>query len=272
MASLSNKSNGAEIIKDNSDPAKGISLVIPRVFNNISWRRIKQVFIDLMWGFVERVDVIPIKGGNHKRAFVHFAPGRWNTRNPEAMAALDALRNGQVVKIIYDEPWYWQVGISQAKKPLEAPTPKPRPEVVTESKPTSSGASKKNNNNNTRRNRQRKERANAAQKRLNKTRKRNGGIKRHHRGIEGKYHIDGKSFEVLEGSRAQVMHGTAYKTSGGLTRDHLMFNKHGRIISRKKSAKGQMMLKILKKIAMKTVTTTLPKISTRIAPKTVSQG
>lgn len=61
-------------------------------------------------------------------------------------------------------------------------------------------------------------------------------VKRHHRGNDGKYHIGGKSFEVLEGSRAQVMHGTAYKTSGGLTRDHLMFNKHGRIVSKKKHA------------------------------------
>ena len=169
MASLSNKNNRAEIIKDNSDPAKGISLVIPRIFNNIGVRRLKQAFISLGWGYVERVDVISVQGGNHKRAFVHFAPGRWNTRNPEAMAALDALRNGQLVKIIYDEPWYWKVGISQAKKPLEAPRPKSRPEVVTESKPTSSGASKKNNtkkNNNKRRNRQRKERANAAQKKI----------------------------------------------------------------------------------------------------------
>jgi len=235
--------------EDNSDPAKGISLVIPRVFNNIGWLRIKQIFISLGWGYVERVDVISVQGGEFKRAYVHFAPGKWNTRNPEAMAALDALRNGVQVKIVYDEPWWWYVSISRAKKPLEAPTPKSRPEVVTESKPTSSGESKKNNtnkNNNTRRNRQRKERANAAQKRLNKTRKRNGGIKRHHRGIDGKYHIDGKSFEILEGSGAQVMHGTAYKTSGGLTRVHLMFNKHGRIISKsKKSAKGQMMLKIL---------------------------
>jgi len=178
MASLSNKSNRDKIIKDNSDPAKGISLVIPRVFNNIGWRRIIHYFRDLNWGLVERVDVISVQGYKFKRAFVHFAPGKWNTRNPEAMAALDALRNGQLVKIIYDEPWFWKVGISGAKKPTDAPRPKSRPEVVTESKPTSSGESKKNNtnkNNNTRRNRQRKERANAAQKRLNKTRKQNAG-------------------------------------------------------------------------------------------------
>ena len=53
---------------------------------------------------------------------------------------------------------------------------------------------------------------------------------------DGKYHIRGKKFDMLEGSRAQVWHGTAYKTSGGLTREHLFYNKHGRIVSRKKHA------------------------------------
>ena len=37
------------------------------------------------------------------------------------------------------------------------------------------------------------------------------------------------------GSRAQVMHGTAHHTSGGLTKSDLKMNKWGRIVSRKKS-------------------------------------
>ena len=37
------------------------------------------------------------------------------------------------------------------------------------------------------------------------------------------------------GSRAQVMHGTAEKTSGGLTKKDLKYNKRGAIVSRKKS-------------------------------------
>lgn len=41
------------------------------------------------------------------------------------------------------------------------------------------------------------------------------------------------------GTRAQVMHGTAMKTPGGLTKKNLRKNKHGRIVSVKasKSAK-----------------------------------
>ena len=52
----------------------------------------------------------------------------------------------------------------------------------------------------------------------------------------GKYYVKGKSFDMLIGSRAQVWHGTAYKTSGGLTKNDLMMNKHGRIVSKAKSA------------------------------------
>ena len=60
--------------------------------------------------------------------------------------------------------------------------------------------------------------------------------KRVHKSQDGKYHIHGKKYEMLTGSRAQVHHGTAYKTSGGLTAKDLMMNKHGRIVSKKKHA------------------------------------
>ena len=50
------------------------------------------------------------------------------------------------------------------------------------------------------------------------------------------------------GSRAQVWHGTAKKTSGGLTKNNLMMNKHGRIVSKKKHASGKKTIKNLKKL------------------------
>jgi hypothetical protein len=51
---------------------------------------------------------------------------------------------------------------------------------------------------------------------------------------DGKYHVSGKSFPILEGSRQQVGHGTAYKTSGGLTKKDLVYTKRGRWVSKKK--------------------------------------
>ena len=54
------------------------------------------------------------------------------------------------------------------------------------------------------------------------------------RSANGKYVVQGKSYEMLIGTRAQVWHGTAYKTSGGLTKNDLLQNKNGRIVSRAK--------------------------------------
>ena len=175
---------------NNSDPAKGISLVIPRVFNNIGWRRIKQYIIEANLGFVERVDVVQVAEGKYKRAFVHFAPGKWNMRDARARDALKALQSGAKIKIEYESPWYWLVGISGAARPKEAPKSRERKtKVVIET--GSSGESKQNNTEKIKRanaavNRLKRANAaenrlkiaNAAEKRLNKTTKKGGRRKK----------------------------------------------------------------------------------------------
>tara|TARA_B110000008_G_scaffold130073_1_gene132301 strand:- start:58 stop:387 length:330 start_codon:yes stop_codon:yes gene_type:complete len=70
-------------------------------------------------------------------------------------------------------------------------------------------------------------------------------VKRAHKSDDGMYHVKGEKYPVLVGSRAQVMHKTAYKTTGGLTKKNLKKNKHGKIVSRAKSSKGPQMLKRL---------------------------
>jgi hypothetical protein len=55
---------------------------------------------------------------------------------------------------------------------------------------------------------------------------------------DGGVMVAGKKYDILVGSRAQVWHGTAYKTNPGkkaLTKKHLMQKKNGKIVSRKKS-------------------------------------
>ena len=52
------------------------------------------------------------------------------------------------------------------------------------------------------------------------------------RNDHGKYVVQGKTYEMLIGTRAQVWHTTAYKTSGGLTKSDLFQNKAGRIVSK----------------------------------------
>ncbi len=53
------------------------------------------------------------------------------------------------------------------------------------------------------------------------------------------------------GTKAQVYHGTAKRTSGGLTKKALMKTKKGRIVSRKKHAAGKKALRRLVKAGFK---------------------
>jgi hypothetical protein len=62
----------------------------------------------------------------------------------------------------------------------------------------------------------------------------------------GKYVVNGHSFDVLIGSRAQVWHDTAYKTSGGLTKNDLIKNKAGRIVSKAKHHSAKKEQRLLK--------------------------
>ena len=57
--------------------------------------------------------------------------------------------------------------------------------------------------------------------------------------VDGKYHVKGGEFEKLVGSRAQVWHKTAFKTSGGLEKGDLLQNPAGRIVSKAKSVKSK---------------------------------
>ena len=69
-------------------------------------------------------------------------------------------------------------------------------------------------------------------------------MKKPYRQADGFYHVDGKKYKTLFGSREQVMNGTVYKTTGGLTKDDLVMNKWGRIVSanKYKTAKKEMRL------------------------------
>ena len=59
-------------------------------------------------------------------------------------------------------------------------------------------------------------------------------MKKPWRAADGFYHIKGKKYRMLFGSREQVMNGTAYKTTGNLTSSAFIKNKWNRWVSRKK--------------------------------------
>jgi hypothetical protein len=89
------------------------SLCIPRVFNNITEARIRQVFDDLGLGKISRIDIKERKnekGESFKRVYVHFDKWFWND---DAQAARRKLVSGKEIKIVYDNPWFWKVSASK---------------------------------------------------------------------------------------------------------------------------------------------------------------
>jgi len=62
--------------------------------------------------------------------------------------------------------------------------------------------------------------------------------KRRDKSDDGFFHIDGHTYEILEGTRNDVWNGKAYKTAGGLIKKDLLVNKDGKIVSKSKSIEG----------------------------------
>jgi hypothetical protein len=57
-------------------------------------------------------------------------------------------------------------------------------------------------------------------------------MKRISKGGDGFYHIGDKPYKKYIGSREEVWNGNAYKTSGDLTKENLIVNKYGKIVSK----------------------------------------
>jgi len=51
---------------------------------------------------------------------------------------------------------------------------------------------------------------------------------------DGKYHIEGKKYEKIRGTREEVWCGTAYQSTGELKKRDLEMNKYGRVVSKVK--------------------------------------
>lgn len=100
-----------------------VTLCIPRVFPNISESRIRNIFEQLNLGNVGNIDMVSTtnqRGEKFNRIFVHF--NTW-FRNEDASRALERLKEGNEIKIIYDEPWFWKVSLYRKK---EQPQQQPR--------------------------------------------------------------------------------------------------------------------------------------------------
>ena len=93
------------------------SICIPRVFSNIQWQFVKNTIEQLGLGLVSRVDMIPKtndKGDKFQRVFIHMK--FWDS-SEQAQIVRQKLLSGDTIKIVYNDPWYWQLSMSRIAKP-----------------------------------------------------------------------------------------------------------------------------------------------------------
>jgi hypothetical protein len=104
------------------------SLCIPRVFPNITEDRIWGVLDELALGVIERIDMVEREtrdGEPYQRVFIHFK--EWN-ENTQGGVVRQRLLDGEEIKIVYDEPWFWKVSASRSRRP-RARGDRPRPRI-----------------------------------------------------------------------------------------------------------------------------------------------
>jgi hypothetical protein len=92
----------------NNNSIANISLYIPRVFKNIGAKRIESVFNSLRLGKVRAVNFTPKVGkqGHYNSVSIHF--DYWHD-NVAARNFQERVIEGKEARIVYDDPWFWNV-------------------------------------------------------------------------------------------------------------------------------------------------------------------
>jgi hypothetical protein len=97
------------------------SICIPRTFTTIRGEQTKRAvfntFRDLRIGHIERIDTVhktDQKGERYCTVYVHL---KWNVTNALARDTRQKLLDGNDIKVVYDEPWFWKCTMSNMDKP-----------------------------------------------------------------------------------------------------------------------------------------------------------
>ena len=102
-------------------PVSHPSICIPRTFTTIRGEQTKRAvfntFRDLRIGHIERIDTVhktDQKGERYCTVYIHL---KWNMSNALARETRQKLLDGNDIKVVYDEPWFWKCTMSNMEKP-----------------------------------------------------------------------------------------------------------------------------------------------------------
>lgn len=108
------------------------SICIPRVFSNISERKIRETFESMHFGALRRIDMVlktSERGEKYYRVFIHFC--EWN-QDEHAFNARMRLINGDELQVYYNAKYFWNFSALREKSvqpsyPMYPPQPQPQP-------------------------------------------------------------------------------------------------------------------------------------------------
>jgi hypothetical protein len=108
--------------RDARDDLSTPSICIPRTFPTIRGEQTKRAvfrtFRELRIGFIDRIDTVHKTDKNGERfctVYIHLK--NWNMQNQLACDTRQKLLDGEEIKVVYDEPWFWKCTASTIEKP-----------------------------------------------------------------------------------------------------------------------------------------------------------
>ena len=104
------------------DERSSLSICIPRTFPTIRGEQTKRAvfktFRELGIGFIDRIDTVHKTDKNGERfctVYIHLK--NWNMQHQLARDTRQKLLDGEEIKVVYDEPWFWKCVASTIEKP-----------------------------------------------------------------------------------------------------------------------------------------------------------
>jgi hypothetical protein len=108
-------------VRTREEPVTHPSICIPRTFTSIRGKPTKAAVFntlrELRIGHMERIDVVQKTDSRGERYCTIYVHLQWNMRNELARDTRQKLLDGNDVKIVYDDPWFWKCTMSTMEKP-----------------------------------------------------------------------------------------------------------------------------------------------------------
>jgi hypothetical protein len=87
------------------------TICIPRIDNKVTQDEILNVIKKLHFGKISQIDIRKTISVDTNKVFIHF--DHWYFSNSNVNNIKEKILNNEVIKVVYDKPWYWKIMLSK---------------------------------------------------------------------------------------------------------------------------------------------------------------